>query len=83
MKLLKEFLDWVEMNYDVDFQHEALRHKQTRVVVNRKVPQEYKPPPKKGKASTKTLQYPMQRHIHARKAASTLARGAAMLLMRS
>ena len=36
--MLKEFPDWVEMHYDVDFQHEALRHKQTFFVVNQKVP---------------------------------------------
>ena len=27
--MLKEFLGWVEMHYDVDFQHAALSHKQT------------------------------------------------------
>ena len=42
-KMLKEFLDWVEMNHDVDFHHEALRHKQTLLVVSQEVPQEYKP----------------------------------------
>ena len=52
----------MEMNYDVDFHHQALGHKQARVVVNQDMPQECKPSPKKGKASTGTLQYPMQAH---------------------
>ena len=30
----------MENYYDVDFQHEALRHKQTRFVANQEVPQE-------------------------------------------
>ena len=56
---MKAFLDLVEMHYDVDFQQEALRHKQTRFVVNQEMPEEYKPSPKKGKAITRTLQYPL------------------------
>ena len=55
---LKEFLDWVEMQYDVDFQHEAPGHGQTRFVVNREMPEEHKPSPKKGKANARNLQYP-------------------------
>ena len=37
-KMLKELLDWVEMHYDVDFQHDAFRHTQTRFVGNQDVP---------------------------------------------
>ena len=49
----------MEMQYDVDFQHEALRHRQARFVVNREMPHDYKPSQKKGKANTRTLQYPL------------------------
>ena len=57
--MLKEFLDWAEMQYDVDYQHGSLRHRQTRVVVNRVMPEEYKLSPKKGKAITRTLHHPL------------------------
>ena len=56
--MLMEFLAWVETHYDIDYAHQALRNKVTSIVIQREIPQEYQPLPKKT-AKRRPLQYPV------------------------
>ena len=70
----------MEMHFDVDCQHEALRHRQTCFVFNREMPDKYKASPKKGKG-LRGLYRIHCIYNHERKVSPTLARGASTLFM--
>ena len=56
--MLTKFLTWMEAHYDIDYEQNALRNNATRTIIQREVPPEHTPSPKKV-GNQRSLQYPV------------------------